>query len=306
MVEVDHLTKYYGGFAAIEDVSFSAARGQVLGFLGPNGAGKTTTMRILTGYMPASSGTARVAGHDVFEESKEVRRRIGYLPETPPLYREMTPRSYLDFVARIKGVAKRDRRAAVDKSLAATMTEDVANQPIGTLSRGYKQRVAIAQALVHDPEVLIFDEPTIGLDPQQIIEIRNLIRGLAEDRTVILCTHILPEVTQLCDKVVIIARGRIVAEEDLDTLVADDDLEAYFLKVTAHDVEETEDRKEGAEEGEDHEEDAEGREDHEDAEQLPAAGSAATAQAETEAASNSDNTVATAAKEAAEEEEPAT
>ncbi len=298
MVEVDHLTKYYGGFAAIEDVSFSAARGQVLGFLGPNGAGKTTTMRILTGYMPASSGTARVAGHDVFEESKEVRRRIGYLPETPPLYREMTPRSYLDFVARIKGVAKRDRRAAVDKSLAATMTEDVANQPIGTLSRGYKQRVAIAQALVHDPEVLIFDEPTIGLDPQQIIEIRNLIRGLAEDRTVILCTHILPEVTQLCDKVVIIARGRVVAEEDLDTLVADDDLEAYFLKVTAHDVEETEDRKEGAEEREDHEEDAE---------QLPAAaGSAATAQAETEAASNSDNTVATAAKEAAEEEEPAT
>ena len=298
MVEVDHLTKYYGGFAAIEDVSFSAARGQVLGFLGPNGAGKTTTMRILTGYMPASSGTARVAGHDVFEESKEVRRRIGYLPETPPLYREMTPRSYLDFVARIKGVAKRDRRAAVDKSLAATMTEDVANQPIGTLSRGYKQRVAIAQALVHDPEVLIFDEPTIGLDPQQIIEIRNLIRGLAEDRTVILCTHILPEVTQLCDKVVIIARGRVVAEEDLDTLVADDDLEAYFLKVTAHDVEETEDRKEGAEEREDHEEDAE---------QLPAAaGSAATAQAETEAASNSDNTVATAAKEAAEKEEPAT
>ena len=306
MVEVDHLTKYYGGFAAIEDVSFSAARGQVLGFLGPNGAGKTTTMRILTGYMPASSGTARVAGHDVFEESKEVRRRIGYLPETPPLYREMTPRSYLDFVARIKGVAKRDRRAAVDKSLAATMTEDVANQPIGTLSRGYKQRVAIAQALVHDPEVLIFDEPTIGLDPKQIIEIRNLIRGLAEDRTVILCTHILPEVTQLCDKVVIIARGRVVAEEDLDTLVADDDLEAYFLKVTAHDVEETEDRKEGAEEGEDHEEDAEGREDHEDAEQLPAAGSAATAQAETEAASNSDNTVATAAKESEEEEEPAT
>ena len=145
-----------------------------------------------------------------------MRRRIGYLPENPPLYREMTPRSYLDFVARIKGVAKRDRRAAVDKSLAATMSEDVASQPIGTLSRGYKQRVAIAQALVHDPEVLIFDEPTIGLDPKQIIEIRNLIRGLAEDRTVILCTHILPEVTQLCDKVVIIARGRIVAEENLE------------------------------------------------------------------------------------------
>jgi len=237
MVEVDHLTKYYGAFAAIRDVSFSAERGQVLGFLGPNGAGKTTTMRILTGYMPASSGTARVAGHDVFEESKEVRRHIGYLPETPPLYREMTPRSYLDFVARIKGVPKRERPEAIDRVLVATMTDDVAKQPIATLSRGYKQRVAIAQALVHDPDVLVLDEPTIGLDPKQIIEIRNLVRGLAEDRTVILCTHILPEVTQLCDKVVIIARGQVVAEEALDALTATDDLEAYFLKVTAHDVE---------------------------------------------------------------------
>jgi len=236
MVEVDHLTKFYGGFAAIQDVSFSADRGQVLGFLGPNGAGKTTTMRILTGYMPASSGTARIAGYDVFEDSKEVRRRIGYLPETPPVYREMSPRSYLDFVARIKGVAKRERPAAIERALAATMTDNVADQPIATLSRGYKQRVAIAQALVHDPEVLILDEPTIGLDPQQIIEIRNLIRGLAEDRTVILCTHILPEVTQLCDKVVIIARGRIVAEENLDTLSATDDLETYFLRVTALDA----------------------------------------------------------------------
>ena len=236
MVEVDRLTKFYGGFAAIQDVSFSADRGQVLGFLGPNGAGKTTTMRILTGYMPASSGTARIAGHDVFEESREVRKRIGYLPETPPVYREMTPRTYLDFVARIKGVAKRDRKEAIERALAATMTEDVGDQPIGTLSRGYKQRVAIAQALVHEPDVLILDEPTIGLDPAQIIEIRNLVRGLAKDRTVILCTHILPEVTQLCDKVVIIARGRIVAEENLDTLSATNDLEEYFLKVTAQDV----------------------------------------------------------------------
>jgi ABC-2 type transport system ATP-binding protein len=193
-------------------------------------------MRILTGYMPASSGTARVAGFDVFEESREVRKRIGYLPETPPVYREMTPRSYLDFVARIKGVAKRDRPAAIERAMAATMTDNVGGQPIATLSRGYKQRVAIAQALVHDPDVLILDEPTIGLDPAQIIEIRNLIRGLAEDRTVILCTHILPEVTQLCDKVVIIARGHVVAEEDLETLQATEDLEAYFLKVTALDV----------------------------------------------------------------------
>ena len=236
MVEVDCLTKFYGGFAAIQDVSFSAERGQVLGFLGPNGAGKTTTMRILTGYMPASSGTARVAGHDVFEESREVRRRTGYLPETPPLYREMTPRTFLDFVSRIKGVAKRDRPEAIENALDATQTDDVASQPIGTLSRGYKQRVAIAQALVHDPEVLILDEPTIGLDPKQIIEIRNLIRGLAADRTVILSTHILPEVTQLCDKVVIIAQGRIVADEDLAALGAGAELEAYFLRVTAHDA----------------------------------------------------------------------
>ncbi len=236
MVEVDCLTKYYGGFAAIQDVTFTAEPGQVLGFLGPNGAGKTTTMRILTGYMPASSGTARVAGHDVFEESREVRRRTGYLPETPPVYRDMTPRSYLDFVSRIKGVAKRDRPEAIERVLNATQTDDVATQPIGTLSRGYKQRVAIAQALVHDPEVLILDEPTIGLDPKQIIEIRNLIRGLAADRTVILSTHILPEVTQLCDKVVIIAEGRIVAEEELATLGATEDLEAFFLKVTAHDA----------------------------------------------------------------------
>ena len=245
MVEVDCLTKYYGGFAAIQDVTFSAERGQVLGFLGPNGAGKTTTMRILTGYMPASSGTARVAGHDVFEESREVRRRIGYLPENPPLYREMTPRSYLDFVSRIKGVAKRDRPEAVERALNATRTDDVATQPIGTLSRGYMQRVAIAQALVHEPEVLILDEPTIGPDPKQIIEIRNLIRGLAEDRTVILSTHILPEVKQLCDKVVIIAEGRIVAEEDLATLGGTEELEAFFLKVTAHDAALSEEASEG-------------------------------------------------------------
>ena len=236
MVEVDCLTKYYGGFAAIKDVTFSAEPGQVLGFLGPNGAGKTTTMRILTGYMPASSGTARVAGYDVFEESREVRRRTGYLPETPPVYRDMTARSYLDFVSRIKGVAKRDRPEAIERALNATQTHDVATQPIGTLSRGYKQRVAIAQALVHDPEVLILDEPTVGLDPKQIIEIRKLIRVLAEERTVILSTHILPEVTQVCDKVVIIAEGRIVAEEDLATVGDTAELESFFLKVTAHDA----------------------------------------------------------------------
>jgi ABC-2 type transport system ATP-binding protein len=235
MVEVDRLTKYYGSFAAIRDVTFTAGSGQILGFLGPNGAGKTTTMRILTGYMPANSGTARVAGFDVFDESREARKRTGYLPETPPLYPEMTPSSYLDFVARINGVPGRQRREAVARSLEATKTESVAKQPIGTLSRGFKQRVAIAQTLVHDPEVLILDEPTIGLDPKQIIEIRNLIKRLAKNRTVILSTHILPEVMQICDKVVIIAKGRIVAEDRLDSLTATEDLEQVFLRVTAGD-----------------------------------------------------------------------
>jgi len=236
MIEVDRLTKFYGNHAAIRDVSFTAEAGQILGFLGPNGAGKTTTMRILTGYMPASSGTARVAGYDVFEESRDVRQRVGYLPENPPLYREMTPFSYLSFVAQIKGVERGDRRAAVQRALEATAIDDVASQPIGTLSRGYKQRVAIAQAIVHDPEVIVLDEPTIGLDPKQVIGIRKLIKGLASDRTVILSTHILPEVTQLCDKVVIISRGEIVVEETTDSLTAAEDLEHVFLRVTASDV----------------------------------------------------------------------
>jgi len=236
MIEVDRLTKFYGNHAAIRDVSFTAEAGQILGFLGPNGAGKTTTMRILTGYMPASSGTARVAGYDVFEESRDVRQRVGYLPENPPLYREMTPFSYLSFVAQIKGVARGDRPAAVQRALEATATDDVARQPIGTLSRGYKQRVAIAQAIVHDPEVIVLDEPTIGLDPKQVIGVRKLIKGLAADRTVILSTHILPEVTQLCDKIVIISRGEIVAEDTVDSLTASEDLEHMFLRVTASDV----------------------------------------------------------------------
>ena len=236
MVEVDRLTKYFGSFAAIRDVSFTAESGQILGFLGPNGAGKTTTMRILTGYMPAHSGTARVAGFDVFDDSREARQRTGYLPENPPLYPEMTPTSYLDFVARINGVPRGRRRDAVGGALEATKTHEVARQPIGTLSRGFKQRVAIAQALVHDPEVLILDEPTIGLDPKQIIEIRNLIKRLAQNRTVILSTHILPEVMQICDKVVIIANGRIVTEDQLDSLTATEDLEQVFLRVTTGDA----------------------------------------------------------------------
>ncbi len=240
MIEVEQLTKFYGRHAAIRNVSFTAARGEILGFLGPNGSGKTTTMRILTGYMPATSGTARVAGFDVFEESKEVRKRVGYLPENPPLYPEFTPRAYLDFVAAINGVARADRRAAVDRALEATAISDVASLPISTLSRGYKQRVAIAQAIVHEPEVIVLDEPTIGLDPKQVISVRKLIKSLASDRTVILSTHILPEVTQLCDRVVIISRGQIVADDTTDSLTATEDLEQVFLRVTTSDVTEDE------------------------------------------------------------------
>jgi ABC-2 type transport system ATP-binding protein len=218
MIEVENLTKTYGDFIAIEDVSFHVPRGEVLGFLGPNGAGKTTTMRILTGYMPPTDGRATVAGFDVFHDSLEARRRIGYLPETVPLYREMTVAGYLDFVAQLRGVDHRwDRIDWVMEQVAIT---DRANDLIGKLSKGYRQRVGLAQALVHDPEVIILDEPTIGLDPKQIIEVRELIRGLSGERTVILSTHILPEASQLCERVLIINKGRIVAEDTPERLTA--------------------------------------------------------------------------------------
>ena len=211
MIEVQNLTKYYGPVMAIEDVTFTVAKGEIVGFLGPNGAGKTTTMRILTGYIPPTTGRAQVAGFDVFTHSLEARRRIGYLPETAPIYGEFRVRTYLDFVAEVKGVPSRNRRARVDEAMERCALADVANQLAGTLSKGYRQRVGLAQALVNDPEVLILDEPTIGLDPQQIVEIRRLIKGLAGQRTIILSTHILPEVSMTCDRVMIINRGRIVA-----------------------------------------------------------------------------------------------
>ena len=211
MIEVDHLTKVYSGRKAVDDVSFRVEKGEILGFLGPNGAGKTTTMRILTCYMPASEGTARVAGFDVFDESLEVRRRIGYLPENPPLYPEMTVASYLHFVARIKGVHSAQRRQQVDEAMAKCSIGDVRSRVISKLSKGYKQRVGVAQALLGNPEVLILDEPTIGLDPKQIFEIRALIKGLAGSHTVILSTHILPEVSMTCSRVVIINKGKVVA-----------------------------------------------------------------------------------------------
>ena len=219
MIEVQHLTKRYGRFTAVEDVSFRVERGEILGFLGPNGAGKSTTMRILTGYMPATEGKAIVAGYDVFDQPVEAKRRTGYLPETPPLYPDMTVQDYLTFVAKIKGVRK-DIKGRVDDVMKRTWVADMANRHCAKLSKGYKQRVGLAQAIIHNPDVLILDEPTAGLDPKQIIETRQLIKELAGDHTIILSTHILPEVSQTCQRVVIIAKGRVVAVDTPDNLTA--------------------------------------------------------------------------------------
>ena len=219
MIEVQNLTKHYGPVTAIQDVSFRVAPGEVVGFLGPNGAGKSTTMRILSCFMPASGGTARVAGYDVFRDSMEVRKRIGYLPESVPLYSEMRVAPYLDFVAEVKGVGRAERRRRVGEAMDRCLIADVQNRLIGTLSKGYRQRVGLAQAIVSDPHVLILDEPTIGLDPRQIAEIRALIKSLAGEHTVILSTHILPEVSMVCSSVVIINRGVIVAQGPIDMLV---------------------------------------------------------------------------------------
>ena len=236
MIEVRNLTKRYGDLVAIRDVAFTAATGQVLGFLGPNGAGKTTTMRIITGFMPATSGTVKVAGYDIFDDSYEVRKRIGYLPENPPLYLDMTVTTYLRFVGRIRGIAKAELNDAVDKVLHTCGLTEVTDRVVGHLSKGFRQRVGLAQALIHNPSVLVLDEPTIGLDPRQIIDIRTLIRELAGDRTVILSTHILPEVSQLCEKVVIINEGRIAVEDTLTNLTQGASLEQVFLRYIAKDT----------------------------------------------------------------------
>ena len=216
MIEVQDLRKSFGGRVAIDGISFRVEKGEILGFLGPNGAGKTTTMRILTGFIPPTSGTARVAGLDVVEEPREVKRRIGYLPEHPPLYKEMTVSAYLAFVARIKGVPGKRLKETVASALERCGLDAVAGRLIQNLSKGYQQRVGIAQAIVHSPEVMILDEPTVGLDPRQILKIRNIIRSFHGEKTVILSTHIIPEVEKLCDRVAIINEGRIVA---LDTQV---------------------------------------------------------------------------------------
>jgi len=218
VIEVEHLTKRYGTVTAVDDVTFRVNKGEILGFLGPNGAGKTTTMRVLTGYMPATDGRAAVAGYDVFDHPIEAKRRTGYLPETPPLYPDMTVREYLHFVGKIKGVAPKDRAARVDQVMARTWVADMANRACGKLSKGYRQRVGLAQALIHNPEVLILDEPTAGLDPKQINETRRFIKALAGDHTIILSTHILTEVEQTCQRVVIINKGRVVAEDTPENL----------------------------------------------------------------------------------------
>ena len=220
MIEVQHLTKTYGSVTAVDDISFRVEPGEIVGLLGPNGAGKTTTMRVLTGYIPATEGKALIAGFDVFEQPIDAKQRTGYLPETPPLYPEMTVREYLTFVARIKGVSRVDRERRVEASMERTRVNDRADSHCGKLSKGYRQRVGLAQAILHNPDVLILDEPTAGLDPKQIIETRELIKSLAGDHTIILSTHILPEVSQTCERVVIIHRGRVVAEGTPDDLTA--------------------------------------------------------------------------------------
>jgi ABC-2 type transport system ATP-binding protein len=233
MIEVKNLTKIYGDFVAIKNVSFNAEQGVILGFLGPNGAGKTTTMRIITGYMPATAGTVVIDGLDIFSQSLEARRKIGYLPENPPLYPDMRVDAYLRFVARLRGVSRNKLEAALDHVVDVCGLKEVSHRICGQLSKGYRQRVGLAQALIHDPPVLVLDEPTIGLDPRQIHEIRGLIRRLAGDRTVVLSTHILPEVSQICDKVVIVADGRVVLQEYLAKLPAGTSLEDVFLGAIA-------------------------------------------------------------------------
>jgi ABC-2 type transport system ATP-binding protein len=217
VIEVQNLSKEYGSVRAVDDVSFRAESGEILGFLGPNGAGKTTTMRIITGYMPATHGTARVAGYDVFEQPLEAKRRTGYLPETPPLYPDMTVREYLQFVAKIKGV-RTNVKGRVEDVMKRTWVADMANRHCGKLSKGYKQRVGLAQALIHEPEVLVLDEPSAGLDPKQRVETGQLIRELAGNHTIVLSTHILSEVAQTCQKVVIINKGKVVATDTPEAL----------------------------------------------------------------------------------------
>jgi ABC-2 type transport system ATP-binding protein len=220
MIEVSHLTKRYRDRVAVDDLSFTVQKGEVIGFLGPNGAGKSTTMRVLTGFIPATSGTAKVAGFDVFEEPLEVKRRVGYLPEYPPVYADMTPRAYLAFCAGLKKLPRSRVRGEIDRVAQLARIEDVLDRVTGNLSKGFRQRVGLAQALLGDPEVLILDEPTVGLDPLQIREVRELVKTLAGKHTLILSTHILSEVAMTCQKVLVIHEGKLVDFDTLDGLIA--------------------------------------------------------------------------------------
>lgn len=238
MIDVQGLTKFYGPIPAVQDVSFRVAQGEIVGFLGPNGAGKSTTMRILTAFAPATRGEARIAGFEVHADPLEVKRRIGYLPERVPLYEEMVVSSFLQYVAELKGVAKGDRRREVGESLERCGLGHMENRLIGNLSKGYKQRVGLAQALIGSPPVLILDEPTVGLDPAQIIEIRQMIKGLRDKHTVLISTHILPEVAMLCERAIIINQGRIVAEDNMEQLAGgagSSGLEAKFIEAISAD-----------------------------------------------------------------------
>jgi ABC-2 type transport system ATP-binding protein len=235
MIEVHKLTKYYGYFPAVQDLTFSVANGEIVGLLGPNGAGKTTTIRLLTTFLPPTSGNAKICGFDIHEEAHEVRKRIGYLPETPPLYPELRVYDYIHFVSKIKGVPKHLIRAAVNDVMEKCALTDVRNRLCGQLSKGYRQRVGLAQALVHSPDVIILDEPTSGLDPSQIIEIRKLIASLRNNHTVILSTHILSEVIQVCSKVIIISNGQIAVEGSLEAITKDKTLEEQFMDAVSKD-----------------------------------------------------------------------
>jgi ABC-2 type transport system ATP-binding protein len=218
MIQVTGLSKKYANYVAVDNISFSVDKGDIVGFLGPNGAGKTTTMRVLTGFMPPTAGKATVAGFDVFEQPFEVKKHIGYLPETPPLYPEMSVNDYLTFVARLKGLSNAEIPDRVQQAMKKCSVADVSTKLISKLSKGYRQRVGLAQAIIHNPDVLILDEPTSGLDPKQILETRDLIRGLAGDHTIILSTHILPEVEAICKKVIIISKGKLVKTDSVDNL----------------------------------------------------------------------------------------
>ncbi len=237
MIEAHELTRIYGEIRAVDGVSFEVDRGEILGFLGPNGAGKTTTMRMLTGALPPSSGTAKMAGFDILEEPLKAKKRIGYLPENPPLYTDLNVNSYLKFVTKIKGIPSAERQERLDWATERCGLKEVRRRLIGNLSKGYKQRVGLAQAIINKPDVLILDEPTIGLDPNQIREIRGLIQELSKDHTIILSTHILPEVTMICSRVIIINRGKIVMDKQVSDLTKDQSLEEVFVEMIAKDEE---------------------------------------------------------------------